>query len=175
MIKGKLVNLRALEYEDLDKLLNWRNNIELKRYFREFKELNSINQKNWFENIVLKSTNTIMFGIINENQELIGACGLTYIDWINRNADLSIYIGKDNVYIDDIFAFEACNLLLDYGFNELNLHRIYVEVYDIDIKKKKLLESLDFTHEGTHRETHWTEGKWCDSLYYSMLKSEYNY
>ena len=115
-----------------------------------------------------------MFSIINlENGELIGACGLNYIDWVNRNADLSIYVGIDDLYIDEKFAPDATKLLLCYGFNELNLHRIYVEIYDIDIKKQKLLEDLNFTYDGLLRETHWTEGKWCNSLFYSILESEY--
>jgi RimJ/RimL family protein N-acetyltransferase len=173
MIKGEYVNLRAIEYDDLDVLLNWRNNSEFRKYFREFKELNSTNQKNWFENIVLKAENALMFSIINKKNELIGACGLGYIDWINRNADLSIYIGHNNEYIDDKYAPDTTKLLLKYGFNELNLHRIYVEIYDTDFKKKELIENLNFKLDGTHRETHWGGGKWCDSLFYSMLKKEF--
>lgn len=174
MIEGKFVGLRAIEYDDLHKFLEWRNKPELRKNFREYKELSFSNQENWFNNVVLKSPNNVMFAIINlENNELIGACGLNYIDWVNRNADLSIYIGLNGVYIDDVFAPDATNLLLDYGFHELNLHRIYVEIYDIDLKKQKLLEDLDFNFDGLLRETHWTEGKWCNSLFYSILKYEY--
>ncbi|MBQ6098508.1 MAG: GNAT family N-acetyltransferase [Methanobrevibacter sp.] len=174
MIEGKFVGLRAIEHEDLHKFLEWRNKPELRKNFREYKELSFSNQENWFNNIVLKSPNNVMFAIVNlEDNELIGACGLNYIDWVNRNADLSIYIGLNGVYIDDVFAPDATKLLLDYGFDELNLHRIYVEIYDIDLKKQKLLEDLDFNFDGLLRETHWTEGKWCNSLFYSILKSEY--
>jgi len=174
MITGDVVGLRAIEYEDLASFLEWRNKPDLRRNFREYKELSFSNQENWFNNIVLNSPNHIMFSIVNlDNGELIGACGLNYIDWVNRNADFSIYIGIDDVYIDEKFAPDASKLLLDYGFNELNLHRIYVEIYDIDIKKQKLVEDLKFTHDGLLRETHWTEGKWCNSLFYSILESEY--
>ena len=174
MIEGEYVGLRAIEFDDLHKFLDWRNIPELRKNFREYKELSFSNQENWFNNVVLNSQKNIMFAIVNlENNELIGACGLNYIDWVNRNADLSIYIGIDGVYIDDKFAPDATKLLLDYGFNELNLHRIYVEIYDIDLKKQKLLESLNFNFDGLLRETHWTEGKWCNSLFYSILKDEY--
>lgn len=174
MIVGKFVGLRAIEYDDLYKFLEWRNKPELRINFREYKELNFSNQENWFNNVVLNSQNNIMFAIVNlDNNELIGACGLNYIDWVNRNADLSIYVGVDDLYIDDKFAPDATELLLEYGFNELNLHRIYVEIYDIDLKKQKLLETLNFTFDGLLRETHWTDGKWCNSLFYSILKEEY--
>ncbi len=173
MIIGKFTRLRAIEYDDLDKLLEWRNKVELRRNFREYKELNSSNQKNWFETNVLNSDKTMMFAILDEECNLIGACGICYIDWVNRNADLSIYIGYNDEYIDDKYAPDAVKLLLNYGFDELNLNRIYVEVYDIDHKKKDLIEKLGFKLEGKHRQTHWTEGKWCDSLFYSVLKDEF--
>ena len=35
---------------------------------------------------------------------LLGACGLCYIDFINRSADFSIYIGADDLYIDELYA-----------------------------------------------------------------------
>ena len=160
MITGDVVGLRAIEHDDLASFLEWRNKPNLRRNFREYKELSFSNQENWFNNIVLNSPNHIMFSIVNlENGELIGACGLNYIDWLN---------------IDEKFAPDATKLLLDYGFNELNLHRIYVEIYDIDVKKQKLLEDLNFTFDGLLRETHWTEGKWCNSLFYSILKNEYS-
>lgn len=174
MIKGKLTGLRAIEKEDLNKFLKWRNNPNLRKNFREFKELNSVNQEIWFNNIVMNSPNNIMFSIVNlENNELIGACGLNYIDWVNRNADLSIYIGFKNEYIDDLYAPDACKLLLEYGFNELNLHRIHVEIYDFDLDKKGLLDKLNFNYDGMLRETHWTDGKWANSLYYSILEQEF--
>ena len=51
MIKGELTNLRAVEYNDLDKLKLWRNNPDFRKNFREHKELNSVNQNLWFEKI----------------------------------------------------------------------------------------------------------------------------
>ena len=104
---------------------------------------------------------------------MLGACGLCYIDWLNRNADFSIYIGADDVYIDRDFAPDAGRTLLRYGFSELNLHRIWAEIYDFDEPKQKLFATLGLTMDGRHRQTHWTEGPWCDSLFYSILSHEF--
>ena len=57
-------------------------------------------QLNWFNEKVNKDDTTLMFAIINnENEQLIGCCGLVY-KWVHRHADLSLYIGWDNSYID---------------------------------------------------------------------------
>lgn len=175
MIKGLYTGLRAIEKQDLPQLLKWRNKPEYRRYFREYRELSYEHQKLWYERISSSGTNNIMFAIVElESNKLLGACGLCHINWINRSGDFSIYIGADNIYIDDKFAPDAGSLLLNYGFNELNLHRIWAEIYNFDEPKKKLFKDLGLVLEGEHRETYWHEGKWFNSLFFSTLSSEFN-
>ena len=125
MIKGKLIGLRAVEINDLEYLKNWRNNTEFRKNFREVRELNSVNQDNWF-NKINSSPNDFMFTIIRlEDNKPIGACGLLYVNWIIRSADFSFYIGIEDYYIDNLgLAKESAELLIKYGFNNLNLNKI---------------------------------------------------
>ncbi|USK69965.1 GNAT family N-acetyltransferase [Peribacillus asahii] len=170
MLKGICVGLRAIEKMDLNKLLEWRNQPEFRLFFREYRELSAENQLQWYEKLVLNDVNTRMFAIVElKTGELIGACGLCYIDWVNRNADFSIYIGKDNLYIDDVLAVDAARIMEKYGFEELNLHRLWAEIYSIDEKKKIFFNNLNFEQEGHFKETHWTQGQWVDSLFYGKL------
>lgn len=173
MLQGKVVGLRAIEKDDLSLLLEWRNQPQFRKFFREYRELNSSNQEWWFNNKVMNDKSTVMFSIIElATGNLIGACGLCYIDWINRNADFSIYIGKDNLYIDDVYAPDAARVLMKYGFEELNLHRLWSEIYAIDYAKKQMFDTLEFKLEGRHKETYWTGGQWADSLYYGILSEK---
>ncbi len=170
MISGKHVNLRAIQQADLEPLRQWRNKPELRRYFREYREISPEMQQKWFEKSVLSDPSVRMFAIERKSDgALMGACGLCYIDPINQNADFSIYLGIDDLYIDEKFASDAGKLLIKYGFEELNLHRIWAEIYSIDLPKQKFLPSLGFKLEGTHKQTHFTEGKWVDSLFYGLL------
>ena len=172
MLKGKYVGLRAIEESDLSQLLLWRNQPNYRRFFRAYRALRQTNQRNWFDSKVLNDKSTEMFSIVDVNTgELLGACGLCYIDWINRNADFSIYIGKDDLYIDERYAIEAAQIMMKYGFEELNLHRLWSEIYSFDEAKKVMFDRLGFKLEGVHKETHWTEGKWCDSLFYGYLRT----
>jgi RimJ/RimL family protein N-acetyltransferase len=173
MLKGNFVGLRAIERDDLSILLEFRNKPEYRRYFREYRELSMENQNVWYGETVMKDPKTVMFSIIElDSERLLGACGLCYIDWINKNADFSIYIGADNLYIDDKFAPDAGLVMARYGFEELGLHRLWAEIYDFDDLKRKFFENFGFKLEGRHRETHWSEGKWHDSLFYSLLNGE---
>lgn len=174
MLEGKIISLRAIEEKDLNLLLKWRNNPKFRIFFREYRELNNYDQKKWYQDCVKKKTNTHMFSIIeNKTNKLIGACGLCYIDSVNKNADLSIYVGKDKLYIDDIYAIESSHLIIDYGFSVLNLHRIWAEIYSYDKKKIKMFKKLNFELDGIHKETHWENNKWNNSLFYGILSKNY--
>ena len=86
MIDGKVTELKAIERKDLNKLLYWRNLENFRKYFREYRELNQTQQKSWYSKIVKGDKKNIMFSIFEKDTNyLIGACGLCYIDWINKN------------------------------------------------------------------------------------------
>ena len=77
MISGRLTALRAIEERDLAQLLARRNRPELRRYFREYRELNSTQQRAWFDAKVNGDTATRMFAIEEASTgRLLGACGL---------------------------------------------------------------------------------------------------
>ncbi|MBC8185062.1 GNAT family N-acetyltransferase [candidate division KSB1 bacterium] len=173
MLKGKLVALHAVEKEDLKQLRDWRNNSDFRKHFREYCELNMLQQEIWFEEKVVQDPSTLMFSIRRiEDNELLGCCGFVYINWVHRHADLSLYIGWEDAYIDDEgYAEESCKLLLDYGFKELCLNKVCTEIYEFDEKKKVLYEKYGFQQDGLLRQHYWYNGKWWDSRILSLICS----
>ena len=175
MYRGSNIYLNAINKEDLPQLMNWRNLPEYRKHFREYRELNMDMQMRWYESKVLGDSSTEMFAIrLNETGELIGCCGLCYINWVHRNADLSLYIGWRKSYIDDEgYAEEACRLLFDYGFNELGLQKVWTEIYVFDKKKFDLYKKLGFSVDGELRNQYFYDGKWWNSYMLSLLKDEW--
>ena len=169
MIEGNSVNLRSLELEDLEILKKWRNNKVNRIHTREFRLLNMVNQKHWFNSIHQDNPpKFIMFGVTDKQKKLIGVCGLTYIDWKNRHAEIS------NIMIMDKWqrsneAKNTLELIIQYGFDELNLHRLWVEIFDTIPENKKLFEKMKFVKEGTLRDRLWRNSKWHDSFIYSTI------
>jgi RimJ/RimL family protein N-acetyltransferase len=175
MILGPKIGLRAIEAKDLEDLKNWRNLEEFRKNFREHRELNTYNQEVWLAKLN-SSSNDYMFAIIRlEDQKLIGACGLLYVNWIIRSADFSFYIGLDKLYIDDIgYAQEATNLLLNYGFNNLNLNKVWMELYEFDSKKIDFFTNkFKFKTDGILRENCFFNRKYWDSHIISLLKHDF--
>jgi RimJ/RimL family protein N-acetyltransferase len=175
MIKGNLIGLRAVENSDLELLKDWRNNTNFRKNFREVRELNTANQEGWF-NKTNNSPNDFMFTIVRlEDNKPIGACGLLYINWINRSADFSFYIGIDDFYIDNHgLASESTELLIKYGFNNLNLNKLWMELYEFDDQKLNFFqEKFNFKIDGKLRENCYEDGKYWDSFILSLLKFDF--
>ncbi len=173
MLIGEHSCLRAIERTDLEILRDWRNLPDFRVNFREHRELNLDNQNIWFEKL-LNSPNDYMFLILDKvSHEPIGACGLLYTNWIIRSADFSFYIGKDNLYIDDKYSEDATNLLIDFGFNFLNLNKIWMELYEFDFKKLQFFqEKFYFQIDGRLRNNAFANGKYWDSYILSLLVSD---
>ena len=113
-----------------------------------------------------------MFTIVDLKTNLpVGAAGLLYINWIIRSADFSFYIGDDNKYIgNDGIAKESAKLLIDYGFNNLNLHKIWMELYEFDSQKINFFKNdFDFKQDGLLRDNCFEDGRYFDSLILSLL------
>jgi len=175
MQKGQKVYLCAVEKEDIKKLLDWRNNEDFRKHFREYRELNMTQQEKWFQDKVNNDPTTLMFSIkrLSDN-ELLGCCGLVYINWAHRHADLSLYIGWNNTYIDEEgYAEEACRLLFDYAFKSLDLNKMWTEIYVFDVKKKRLYDKLGMKVDGVLRQNYFYDGKWWDSYIISILASDW--
>lgn len=175
MIYGKKIYLDTIEQEDLEQLRIWRNNPEYRKYFREYQEISRDMQKNWYQTKVIKDDKTLMFAIREiESNELVGCCGLCYINWVNKNADVSIYIGKNKVYIDNEgMAEESCKLMFEYGFEELGLEKVWTELYEFDTRKINLFKKMGFQQDGELRNNYFHAGKWWNSYILSLLREEW--
>ena len=172
MLKGKKTLLTAVSRDSLKQFMDWRNQPELRKYFREHKELNEDMQNSWYENRVLKDPNQVNFEIrTKKDNNLIGHCGLYYISWIHRHAEFGIYVG-DEKYRNGGYGSDALRTLIKYGFEDLNLNKIWCEVYSNNAALS-VYERLGFVMEGVQRQHYFNEGKYWDSKILSMLKEEW--
>ena len=175
MIKGKLIGLRAVEKQDLEFFRNWRNLPHFRKNFREVRELSSVDQGNWFDSLSKTRHINFMFTIVRlEDDNPIGAAGLLYTNWLNRATDFSFYIGEDEMYMgDNGYAEEGVKLLIDYGFNNLNLNKIWMELYEFDYQKIEFFtKKFNFKQDGLLRQNCFEDGKYWDSLIISLLRDE---
>jgi RimJ/RimL family protein N-acetyltransferase len=173
MITRNNIGLRAVEKTDLEILKDWRNIPSFRKNFREVRELNSQNQENW-HNKLNNSSNEFMFIFEDIEKNIpVGAGGLLYINWIIRSADFSFYIGHDEGYIEEKYAIDAASLLIQYGFNNLNLNKIWMELYEFDHKKINFfIDKFNFKIDGKLRDNCFEDGQYWDSLIISLTLND---
>ncbi len=172
--EDKSVAIRAMERSDLKIVQAWRNNENIRRYFREYREFSIDQKETWYDNMI-KDSRFEMFVIVDckNEDEVIGVTGLTYIDFINHHADVHFYIGKKDSWIDKVYAPKAIKIILNYGFGIMNLNKIWAEIYEIDILKLNFFENLGFSIDANLREHYFYQGKYYTSHIMSILRKEY--
>jgi len=173
MIKGKLVYLSKPSHEDIPLLLDWRNNPDNRKYYREYKELNLCDQIKWYENIILKDPSWQHFIVspIDSPSKKIGVVFLNHIHPIYRTGEFGITLG-DEEYRGKGYGKDMLLTLLQYGFEQLNLNRIWCEVYSNN-NSVHLYREIGFKDEGTLRQAVFKDNRYLDSYILGMLKSEY--
>jgi RimJ/RimL family protein N-acetyltransferase len=68
---------------------------------------------------------------------------------------------------------EALRALVQFGFTELKLHRVWAECDPANYSSYRVLEKLGMRREGHLRENAWVKGQWVDSFVYAILDREW--
>ena len=171
MLKGDKVYLCSVSDTNLEQLRTWRNRPDLRKYFREYEEISEEKQQKWFAK-TNSDKNQVNFEIHDQQtNKLIGDCGLYHIHWAYSTAEFGIFLGDDD-YRSKGCGSDALRILIRYGFDNLNLNRIWCEVYDNN-PSIELYKYLGFQYEGTMKEHYYDDGRYWDSHLLGMLKSDY--
>jgi RimJ/RimL family protein N-acetyltransferase len=102
---------------------------------------------------------------------LIGACGIYAPDPNSREGWIG-YVFNRNFWGQG-YATETAKALLKFGFNQLNLHRIFATCDPANIASAHVLEKIGMQHEAHFREHKMAKGRWRDSLLYAILDYEW--
>ena len=170
MIRGQRVTLRALQDGDVEVLRQWRNHPALFPYHFSDLPLAQIEQRRWYEHYS-SGGSTIVWIIENEEGTPIGYTLIKNLDHKNRQAEIGLHLDPD--FQSRGYGKDAFLTLMRFGFHELNLHRLYLEVFDFNEKAVHMYESLGFVTEGRRRETYFTQNAFHDVIQMSMLDHEF--
>jgi RimJ/RimL family protein N-acetyltransferase len=167
---GKKVRLRPVEEGDLDQLARWRNDPRnLQYYFSPFL-VNLGAQKKWYEDL-LSNPNKVLFIVETLDGLMVGMIGVDHIDWLNQRCEGGpIVIDPDQR--SHGYAEEALELLLEYTFNELNLHRFYVYSYSFN-PVIEFMKWFGFMEEGILRKAAFTGGEFHDVVLMALLREDW--
>jgi RimJ/RimL family protein N-acetyltransferase len=181
MIMGKRVRFRGVERSDIPTFIRWLNDPEVQQGILIHSPISQAWEEDWFERMVKRPTDQQVMAIEalvpgspgREGQWMhIGSTAFDDIDWRNRQAEFGIIIGEKSCW-NQGYGTEAVRLLVQHGFNTLNLNRIYLHVFETNPRAIRAYEKAGFKHEGKKRQAEFRNGRYVDVLMMSILRDEF--
>lgn len=120
----------------------------------------------------VRCSSILLFICLKSNDEIIGDIALQDIDASNRKAGVRIAIPQD-IHQGKGYGSEALRLVLEYGFGQLQLHRIELEVFAFNDRALHVYEKLGFKVEGRQRDALFYDHRYYDAILMSFLEEEY--
>ncbi len=173
MIEGNKVRIRAVEQTDLDEIMKWVNDPEVIDNLLMRYPMSRYLEEKWMEKALDTSDmREKTFTIETKDGVYLGGIGLHKINWENRNAEVGIVIGKKE-YWGKGYGTDAMLTILEFAFTHMNLHRVYLEVYDFNTRGIRSYEKCGFKKEGALRDDRYSRGKYHDTIIMGILKEEF--
>lgn len=170
---GDNIYLSPRNIEDVEKYTEWLNDFETTDYTGRSGMIYTLEAEKRHLEESEKRENEVVFAIVDlEKDKLIGNCGIHQIDNINRTAVLGIFIG-DKEERNKGYGTEVMNLMLDFGFNYLNLHSIKLDLMEFNERALKCYQKCGFKEYGRRRKCRFVNGKYYDLISMDILADEF--
>lgn len=174
MIEGNLVNLRAPEMSDLDRAYRWINDREVTRHLVMRYQMPLLAEEAWLEGRTKQplSYDNVFFAIETKDGRHIGNMNFHKTQPENRKATLGVMIGEKDCWSQG-YGTEAIVTLLRFGFDEMNLNRVDLTVFDGNDRAIACYRKCGFVEEGRLRQDQYTGGRYVDVIIMGVLRDEF--
>jgi RimJ/RimL family protein N-acetyltransferase len=175
-MEGKLVRLRAYERSDLDSIMKWINDEEVTDFLAGGMltyPVSSIVEEKFIE-MAAKSSDTDKSFVIETiaERKYLGGTAFHAINWLNRSAGLGITIGDKSSWGRG-YGTDAMKVMMRLGFDKMNLHRLWLHVYEYNSRAIASYDKLGFKREGVLRKERFHRGRYYDTIVMGILEDEY--
>jgi len=172
-IVGKRLYLSPIHTEDIEQYTAWINDSAISDALGNSSQLFTIEkEKATLEEMATSGHN---FAIIREEDDkLLGNISFFDMHQISRNAQCGLFIG-DEENRNKGYGQEALKLLLNYGFNTLNLNNVMLKVFSFNEMAISCYRKVGFKEIGRRRSNYYVNGEYHDDVFMDILASEFVY
>ena len=166
--------LREFEESDWEAVHDYASDLEVVRYM-EWGPNTEEESKNYIQVVIShqqeQPRRTYSFALIlKAEKSLIGCCSIHISDPANGEGWIGYVLNRR--YWNYGYMTEAVKRVVDFGFSQLELHKIIATCGPDNVASARVLEKSGMQREGYLREDKYVKGKWCDSLLHAILESE---
>ena len=128
-LEGKQVYLRPIttSMEDTENIIRWRNSEVVRPYFIYQEPFTIEGHKQWLENVIIPEKGHQFIVCRIEDDKPIGSIFFRDIDYKNRKSEYGMFLGEELEKGKGI-GCEIATLLSEFGFNQLNFHKITARI-----------------------------------------------
>ena len=156
------LELVPLNRPHLARTREWANDPELMRLMDRKQPVSPVEHEAWFASLPRRADCAYFAIETVDGRAHIGNVWLWDIDRRHRKAELRVVVGDRDARGKGLGA-EAIDRLCRYGFEKLDLHRVYAYVLGINPSARKAFEHAGFSLEGTLRDDRWAVDRFIDS------------
>ena len=170
-IVGERIYLSPVSEEDVIDYTRWLNDVEVARGMGLHAQVIGTFQQR--ERMLKDDESRRSFSIIlKDGDKLIGNVNLHDLNFAHRKATLGIFIGDEDCR-NNGYGAEAIALILDYGFNWLNLHNIMLQVFAPMDSAIACYKKAGFKEFGRRKQSALYDGMWVDDVHMELLSDDY--
>jgi RimJ/RimL family protein N-acetyltransferase len=127
--------------------------------------------REWYETRNLQTDRLDLAVVDRAGGGWAGEVVFNQVDERNAACNFRVLLGPDAR--DRGLGSEAIRLFVAYGFEQLALHRIALEVYAFNPRARRVYEKVGFRPEGVLRDAIRTEDGWADSTVMAILAPDW--
>lgn len=172
MLVGNKVYLKLIEKEGLVKRVEWINDPEIQATLNYDYPTSLARTESWFNKVIFDLTRRDFEVYDKESNKYIGFAGLMDIKYPIMKAEFYTVIG-DKSYWRGGYGTDVYRVLVDYGFKELGLNKIYGYQLLHNEGAHKVIERLGWKRDGLLREDLYSHGKIVDRYIVSILRKDW--
>ncbi len=172
MIAGEHIILRAFEREDAERCYRWMNDPNIVRTLKSRYPIAFQNEIEWLDRAMHGSVSDSErhFAIERKDDRThIGNASIHDIEWVSRTAAFGLFIGEPSAW-NRGFGSDAIRTLVRFAFDEMNLQKLRINVFDYNDRAKHVLEAQGFVQEGRLRSEFYREGTYHDIVILSIFR-----
>ncbi len=171
---SETVRLRPYDRSDIDAILGLINDESVKQFLMPGVAMlfTRKDEEGFVDRQSAMNPESYSFAIENpKTGDYMGGCGFVGVDWKSRHGKLGIFLGER--FTGQGFGSEAMKLLLNFGFWEMNLNKIKLEVYSFNPRAIRVYEKLGFSREGVLQQDIYRHGEYHDIIQMALFRRDW--
>lgn len=165
------IYLRLMTRDDTENIVNWRNKEEVRSQFIYQKPFTKESHEKWIETMIETGKVVQMMIVENDTDKAIGSVYVRDIDMEHKKGEYGIFIGELD-YLGKGYGTEAAELMIEYAFEFIGLHKLMLRVYAENERAIKSYQKAGFVKEAYLKDDVCVAGQYRDIVLMAVINKE---